>query len=256
MPNRLPWRCGHILVALVISLTPAQGAVASIGAKPGRLVPLSDGEAAARVSRKQWEPRLGNAAENRRIPSVEQLAAFHGRSEMINRYGVTGRYRGTTDEILQWAARKWGFDPDLFRAVAYVESRWRMSAVGDGGLSFGIFQMKRTYHCCVPLSSRYTAFNADYYGGILRAYYDGSQIWLNDVEGGARYHAGDLWGSVGAWYAGRWWTHPAVDYIHKVRDALRREPWRRHGGAAASNVAGERGPAPRGARGSSRGFRH
>ena len=62
---------------------------------------------------------------------------------MINRCHVTGRYRGTTDEILQWAARKWGFDPDLFRAVATVESYWNMSVVGDGGLSFGIFQMKR-----------------------------------------------------------------------------------------------------------------
>ncbi len=100
-----------------------------------------------------------------------------------------------------------------------------MSAVGDGGLSFGIFQMKRTYHCCVPLSSKYTAFNADYYGAILRAYYDGRQTWLNDVERGERYHAGDIWGSVGSWYAGRWRTEPALGYIRHVQQALRDEPW-------------------------------
>ena len=101
-----------------------------------------------------------------------------------------------------------------------------MSAVGDGGLSFGIFQMKKTYHCCVPLSSKYTAFNADYYGGILRAYFDGRQTWLNDVERGERYGAGDIWGSVGAWYAGRWRTDEAMGYIRSVQRVLKDEPWR------------------------------
>ena len=37
--------------------------------------------------------------------------------------------------------------------------------------------------------------------------------WLNSVERGREYRAGDLWGSVGAWYAGRWWTDPAKQYI-------------------------------------------
>jgi len=81
-----------------------------------------------------------------------------------------------------------------------------------------------------PLTSAwttvYTAFNADYYGAILRAYYDGEQKWLNDVERGERYHAGDVWGSVGSWYAGRWRTPEAMGYIHRVQDALRDEPWR------------------------------
>ena len=101
--------------------------------------------------------------------------------------------------------------------------------VGDGGLSFGLFQMKRTYHCCVPLSSKYTAFNADYYGGILRSYFDGRERWLNDEERGERYSAGDLWGSVGAWYAGRWRTDAAMGYIHNVQRALRAEPWNDRG---------------------------
>ncbi len=97
--------------------------------------------------------------------------------------------------------------------------------MGDGGLSFGLFQMKRTHHCCMPLSSKYSAFNADYYGGILRSYYDGRMGWLNDFERGERYHAGDLWGSVGSWFAGRWRTGPALDYVRKVQQALRDEPW-------------------------------
>jgi hypothetical protein len=216
-------------VFTLMAMTPASASAASLASvsvkEPG-FGPLDDAEAAARVNQTNWEPRRENSQENQRRPSDEQLRDFRARSEMVYRRYVTGRYRGTTDEILQWAARKWGFDPDLFRAVAAVESYWKMSAVGDGGLSFGIFQMKKTYHCCPPLSSKYTAFNADYYGAILRAYFDGRQTWLNDVERGERYHAGDMWGSVGSWYAGRWRTPAALDYIKRVQATLRDEPWR------------------------------
>jgi soluble lytic murein transglycosylase-like protein len=31
-------------------------------------------------------------------------------------------FRGTTDEIIRWAAWKWGIDEDLLRAVAARES--------------------------------------------------------------------------------------------------------------------------------------
>jgi hypothetical protein len=221
---------GVSFVLMAIGASPASAAsLASVSVKEPGFGPLSDAEAAARVNNTSWEPRRGNAQENQRRPDEDQIEEFRRRSEMVNRRYVTGRYRGTTDEILQWAARKWGFDPDLFRAVAAVESYWNMSAVGDGGLSFGIFQMKRTYHCCLPLSARYTAFNADYYGAILRAYYDGRQTWLNDVERGERYQAGDVWGSVGSWFAGRWRTAEALDYIHRVQRTLRDEPWNERG---------------------------
>jgi hypothetical protein len=220
-----------LVAAITAAPAPASAAsLASVSVKEPGTDPLADSEAATRVNETRWEPVRANAQENRRRPSDDQIDDFRRRSEMINDRHVTGRYRGTTDEILQWAARKWGFDPDLFRAVAFVESRWKMSAVGDGGLSFGIFQLKRTYHCCLPLSSKYTAFNADYYGGILRAYYDGRQTWLNDVERGERYGAGDIWGSVGAWYAGRWRTSDAMSYIRRVQGVLKDEPWHERGG--------------------------
>jgi hypothetical protein len=215
-----------VLALMAVCAAPASAAsLASVSVKDPGTDPLADAAAASRVNDTRREPRPGNAQANERRPSEAQLEDFRRRSEMVYRRHVTGRFRGTTDEILQWAARKWGFDPDLFRAVATVESYWKMSAVGDGGLSFGIFQMKRTYHCCVPLSSRYTAFNADYYGAILRAYYDGRQKWLNDVERGERYRAGDIWGSVGSWYAGRWRTDAALEYIRRVQRTLRDEPW-------------------------------
>ena len=37
---------------------------------------------------------------------------------------VTGHYTGTTDEIFQWAACKWGLSDNLLRAIAVRESTW------------------------------------------------------------------------------------------------------------------------------------
>ena len=77
------------------------------------------------------------------------------------------------------------------------------------------------------IARRFTAFNADYYGGIIRACYDGRMEWLNTVERGKEYGPGDLWGSLGAWFSGRWWTERARGYIDEVRGRLRERTWRR-----------------------------
>ena len=210
------------IAALVLFTAPAQAALVTrpLGSKP-----LSDAAAAKLVKRSSFEPRPENRKALRRTPTDAELARFRKESEMPYKRSVTGRYTGTTDEVIQWAARKWGFDPDLLRAVAVVESWWRMSTVGDNGDSFGLFQMRRPFHCCLPFMAKDAAFNADYYGAILRSYYDGKQAWLNTVERGKRYEAGDLWGSVGAWFSGRWWIN-VDDYIQKVRAALREKTWR------------------------------
>ena len=140
---------------------------------------------------------------------------------------VNGRFTGTTDDIIEWSARKWGLDPELLRAVAVVESWWRMSAVGDNGDSFGLYQVRRPYHCWdeCPIARRFTAFNADYYGGIIRGYFDGKMGWLNTVERGKDYAAGDIWGSVGAWFSGRWYTQPSIDYMEVVQQRLAERTW-------------------------------
>jgi hypothetical protein len=141
---------------------------------------------------------------------------------------VTGAFTGTTDEIIQWAANKHGLDAKLLRAVAAVESWWHMSTNGDNGDSFGLFQLRRPYHCCDFLAAGDTAFNADYYGAIIRAYYDGRETWLNTVTGnGRRYRAGDLWGSVGAWFSGRWHDEGAEHYVAKVKQYLHERVWRK-----------------------------
>jgi hypothetical protein len=189
--------------------------------------PLSDPAAAQIVHRSRWEPRPDNAAANQRVPSASDLAYFGAHSKMPYKDRVTGGFTGTTDEIIQWAAYKHGLDSNLLRAVAAIESWWHMSMNGDNGDSFGLFQIRRPYHCCDFLAANDTAFNADYYGAIIRAYYDGRQRWLNTVSGnGARYRAGDLWGSVGAWFSGRWHDAGAESYIAKVKQYLRERVWR------------------------------
>ncbi len=46
---------------------------------------------------------------------------------------VDGAFTGTTDQVLQWAACKWGIDEDVVRAQVVKESWWQMSALGDFG---------------------------------------------------------------------------------------------------------------------------
>ena len=190
--------------------------------------PLSDKKAKKYVQRSSWEPRPNNWKPNHTVPKRKQLRRFRRKSDMPYKQYVTGRFKGTTDEILQWGARKWGFEPDLFRAVAIVESWWNMSTRGDNGDSFGLMQVRRPYHCCLPFMRTSTAFNVDYYGGILSAYYHGKQSWLNTVERGAFYRAGDLWGSVGVWASGRWHLGTSPWYVGMVQKRLREQTWRTH----------------------------
>src|SRR5581483_2740680 len=89
--------------------------------------PLDDATAASRVVRDPgFEPRPDNALANRTIPTAAELAQV-GTDGALDAHGasliakVTGNFTGTTDEILQWASYKWGFDPDVTRATAVTE---------------------------------------------------------------------------------------------------------------------------------------
>jgi autotransporter family porin len=215
-------------MALAAALSAPAGAGAKATTKPVGFGPLSSKKAAEKVRHNGYEPRADNKEENHAIPKRSLVAAWRATSEMPYAFGVNGRFRGTTDEIIQWAAYKWGIDVDVMRAVAVVESWWHMSAVGDNGDSFGLYQVRRPFHCLgeCTIARRFTAWNADYYGGIIRAYFDGQMPWLNTVERGREYVPGDLWGSVGAWFSGRWWTGPAANYISVVQQRLAERTWR------------------------------
>jgi hypothetical protein len=180
------------------------------------------------VKRSSFEPRPDNAAENRRMLTRRQRRYFRAHSDMTYKDRVTGHFRGTTDEIIQWAAWKWGIDEDIMRAVAVNESWWNQSEVGDRGVSFGIFQVKTQlvgsggWPGTHPLAKVSTAFNADYFGRALRSCYDGRETWL-----GGSYHSGDLWGCVGWWYSGNW--NDAQDYVSRVKKWLAERAWEQPG---------------------------
>ena len=143
---------------------------------------------------------------------------------------VTGNFTGTTDEILQWAACKWGIDEDIVRAQAAKESWWTQTNVGDNGESFGIMQdrqpfMAWAFNNGAGDARTSTAYNVDASLAVRRSCFEGNETWLNTPDRGRDYAAGDIWGCVGMWFSGRWYTQPAVDYIAAVQDWLNQRIW-------------------------------
>ena len=67
--------------------------------------------------------------------------------------------------------------------------------------------------------------NADTAYAIWRSCYDGYETWLNNVPHGPPYAAGDAWGCVGRWFAGRWHTAAADQYVAKVQQYLSERIW-------------------------------
>ncbi len=197
--------------------------------RPVGWTPLTSAAAAKLVQHSSWEPRPQNYTADHTVPSPTELAEWRAQSTMPYAYLVDGRFKGTTDEIIQWAAYKWGLPVEALRAVAAVETWWEQSFVGDNGDSFGLYQVRRPYHCfgeCMIVRES-TAFTADYYGGIIRSYYEGKETWLNTVssENGAPYAAGDFWGAVGAWASGRWHNARSEEYVAAVKADLASKPW-------------------------------
>jgi hypothetical protein len=226
--------------------------------RPVGSLPLSDSAARARVSPTP-EDRPENSAENAYVPTSAELDAFHnsvfgGGPNAGDRHDahnpliayVTGGFTGTTDEILQWAAHKWGIPEDVIRAVAVVESYWYQHAMGDrrDGVdasrypvrsridsdsvyeSLGIVQVKWRPDGSLnpgtePLRWRSTAFNVDYAAAGVRYYYDGYATWA-----GPGYAAGQEWESIGAHYSpSPWRNDKQLEYIARVKGCLTERPW-------------------------------
>jgi hypothetical protein len=219
-----------------------------------------DDAAAASLVTPRPENRPDNYAANHYMPTSSELSAFHNavfgpgtpnaghradeNNPLLKR--VSGGFTGTTDEILQWAAYKWGFSPDVLRAVAIVESNWNQQAMGDrrDGVdaskypaqsridsdsvyeSLGITQVKWRADGSLnpgsePLRWKSTAFNADLWGAIVRYYYDGLCKWC-----GSGYSAGQLWESIGAHFSPSPWRNAGqMNYIDKVKGVMAAQPW-------------------------------
>jgi hypothetical protein len=233
---------------------PAPGAAA-----PGRFATLPPGAALPSGAQcATWVPahpypenKGGNSGANRTTGHGIGGAFFNGddpraNSRIVAR--VDGRFTGTTREILRWAACKWGVDEDLVLAQAAVESWWRQDTLGDWtsdasrcapgrGLgvdgkagqcpeSFGILQNRYPYEQSGwPGIASSTAMNADLAYAIWRVCFEGYEGWLNTVDRGRDYAAGDAWGCVGRWFSGRWHTAPGDQYVSKVRGYLDQRIW-------------------------------
>jgi autotransporter family porin len=74
-------------------------------------------------------------------------------------------------------------------------------------------------------SIRSSAYNVDYAYALWRSCFEGRETWLNTVERGATYVAGDLEGCLGVWFSGRYRTSEALVYIGRVNDYLARRIW-------------------------------
>jgi hypothetical protein len=234
-------------------------AAAPAGAAPARFTTLSPGSAlpsgaqCATWVRAQPYPenkganRTANQTTGHRIGS-DFFGGDDPRANGVVGPRVDGQFTGTTGQILRWAACKWGIDEDMVFAQAAIESWWQQGTLGDWGSdasrcapdrglgvdgkpgqcpeSFGILQNRYPYEKSAwPGIASSTAMNADLAYAIWRVCFEGYEGWLNTVERGRDYAAGDAWGCFGRWFSGRWHTDAAEGYIGRVRDYLNQRIW-------------------------------
>jgi RNA polymerase sigma factor (sigma-70 family) len=212
-----------------------------------RLLPpgakLSSGAQCATAVRAEAirENKAANATANKTVGHT-----VPGASAPLTR--VDGNFTGTTEQILRWAACKWGVDEDMVKAQAAIESWWHMSNKGDWGTdasrcpadhglgvdgtpgkcpeSFGMIQVRYPYNTqAFPGVEKSTAMNLDYGYAVWRSCLEGKMTWLNTVERGSQYKAGDAWGCMGVHFSGRWHTDAAEGYINRVKDYLAQRIW-------------------------------
>jgi hypothetical protein len=216
-------------------------------------IPRPDATCAAEVTPAP-ENRPQNTTANHSVPSdpaaIQWSPSLDYWTDFIaDRNRITGDFVGTTDEILQWVACKWGIDEDIVRADAVIESYWNQSTVGDncgvaGEASYGILQVKNedcsgtSIHGGWPYTQDDTALDADYWGARLRACFDGAFYnggqWLYDGQNIAQVisaHGQDyaLWGCIGSWFSGSWYDSGAQGYIAKVQSDYESKPWLKPG---------------------------
>jgi hypothetical protein len=231
--------------------------------------PLSDTAAAALVTRMTENRASTNANSNSVVgdanhhrPSSAEIGAFlnnerdlHGLlPAQLNPYAqyVTGGFTGTTDEIIQWGAAKWGVPADWLRAEYIRESNWKMTVLGDLAWvkdvtkypvysrysssqvyqSLGITGVKWNHpdanHSGMgtePLRWKSTAFNIDYQLATVRFFFDNPQ-GKRSAWGDGTYGACNNWLSIGGWYSPYPWNNSFQnDYVNSVKTTLNNRTW-------------------------------
>jgi hypothetical protein len=226
---------------------------------PGAALP-TPAECADRIRRNGWEPVQANTPKNGAVNiGVPNLTADPNNQRPDYRARVSGNFAGTSDELRQFYACKWGLDEVFLGAVMHLESQWRQDQLGDympaqgnpwcrpGYMtdpcpeSFGITQIRPQYYEGTwPGAIESTSFNLDYYAANQRACYDGLITWL-----GASYAAGDQLGCAGWWYnGGSWKTSASQWYRDAVQSRMTNPPWHQWAGWPGYNGAPAPTPTP------------
>jgi hypothetical protein len=243
--------------------------------KPSTFKPLSDTAAAALVTREP-ETRPHNArpyevagkwyaAPNDYVPTAAQIQSFRDSRTSLGqpllqfnpylRYvdGRDGIKHPSTDDLIQWAAHKWGIPENWLRAEYIQESYWNQFMLGDETRvssrwydlypfqsrvphtsdvyqSLGIAQVRWAPDGSLgagtePLRWESTAFNVDEQAAVVRFYYDnpsGSRASWGDPT----YAPCEKWRSIGGWYRPYPWGNAGqATYISEVRTRLADRQW-------------------------------
>jgi hypothetical protein len=134
-------------------------------------------DCATQVHRSTWEPRPDSYKRNHVMPDPTAvhdsftsrprsgLGTYDPRWDSFLLPRVDGQFTGTTDEIFQWAACKWGLSDNLVRAVAYRESTWYQYETYPSGRCV-------TFYGCGDFFSSATAATSTYCNGIAAYGYD------------------------------------------------------------------------------------
>jgi len=235
--------------------------------------PLSDSLAATHVC-SVAENRPNNTSANNFVPSASALQSFYSadtsnagqtvvQANPYDKY-VTGKYTGTTDEIIQWASWKWGVPTDWLRAEYALESNWNQGETNSSGTgllgfgfgdqnsvsaawyaqypkqsqlgnnevfqSLGITQVKWAPDGSVgagtePLRWESTAFNVDYQAATIRFYFDNPD-GARSAWGDSSYTSGQEWNSLGGWFSPYPWNNSGQEnYITAVQCRLTNKTW-------------------------------
>jgi hypothetical protein len=238
--------------------------------------PLGDSAAAALVTH-QPEVRPFNAssykitgvtypAPNYYVPNSTELQAFLSAKNSNNQTpvqanpyyqyvdGLDGLTNPSTDDLVQWAAHKWGIPEDWLRAQYVQETSWNQFGLGDQATetssdyaqypvqarvagsstdvfeSMGISQIKWRPNGTVgagsePLRWKSTAFNMDVQAANVRFYYDDPNS-LRTAWGDPSYVRCQQWNSVGAWFEPYPWNNSGQQtYASQVQTHLNNRDW-------------------------------
>lgn len=223
------------------------------------------------VTKTAEQTSRGNGARNSYVPSDSQLASARAaldrngdtmeQSSYYTKY-VTGRSNlgvlPTTDDLIEFYAKKWGIPEDHLRAQYVQESDWRQSAKGDlrtenatdwawynsAGAGYcpnstqcyesvGITQVKsnRPGSTCInacgaePLRWLSTGYNIDYMAAIARFEYD-NPGGLRSSWGDSTYRPLQGWDSLCAWFSSYPFSNSSADsYCAGVQTHLANRDW-------------------------------